>query len=459
MVVVFFTGFPRQGRRMSETRSQAIMEIIKNYIVKQNSDIPFYVADLSDVLFKCRYWKSKLPRVEPFYAVKCNTDPVLISLLVSLGVKFDCASKGEMDAVFAAGADPSDIIYAHPFKSNSFLRYAASVKVDLMTFDTDLELIKIQRVYPQARLVIRIRIPNVPAAFPLGDKFGCEVSDAKKILTFAQSLDLNVVGVSFHVGSLCEQPFAYSKAIGMAKEVFNVAEDLGYHFTLLDIGGGFPGSTGSYDTFDKMCYYINQSLEEHFPEGCGVHVIAEPGCYMSNSAYTLCTKIIGKRIRTDTEAEDSECFKKKIFYYLNDGAFGSFSEDFEKYGFHIKPLLSKSQLAGRPVHRSKLWGGTCCSSDVVVEEALLPEMDVGDHLVFDNMGAYTTVLTTSFNGFPAPLTHYVFPPQSTYKTENEKLQPFEDFCRDLGATKLKSFIKIQEYICHDDSNDDLFRKG
>ncbi|GIX92708.1 ornithine decarboxylase [Caerostris extrusa] len=132
----------------------------------------FYVADFSDVLYKCRYWKNKLPRVEPYYAVKCNSDPMLLSLLVSLGIRFDCASKGEIDAALAAGAEPSDIIiYAHPFKSNTFLRYAASsVNVDLMTFDCEQELVKIKRVFPQAR----------------------------------QS---------------CEQPFAYAKAIGMAKDL------------------------------------------------------------------------------------------------------------------------------------------------------------------------------------------------------------------------------------------------
>ena len=52
-----------------------------------------------------------------------------------------------------------------------------------------------------------------------------------------------------------------------------------------------------------MCYYINGALEEHFPEGCGVRVIAEPGCYMVNSAYNLCTKVLGKRIE-ETEARD-----------------------------------------------------------------------------------------------------------------------------------------------------------
>ncbi|CAL1298493.1 unnamed protein product [Larinioides sclopetarius] len=450
------SGNPKREMEMPKVRNQAILNVIKNCTVKDNNEIPFYVADFSDVLFKCRYWKSKLPRVQPFYAVKCNSDPMLLSLLVSLGIRFDCASKGEIDAVLAAGAEPSDVIYAHPFKSNAFLRYAAAVNVDLMTFDCEQELHKIKKIFPQARLVIRISIPDVPAAFPLSNKFGCTVKEAQKLLVMAQNLHLNVEGVSFHVGSLCEQPFAFAKAIKMAREVFDMAEDKGYHFTLLDLGGGFPGSSESLDIFDKMCYYITKALDEHFPQGCGIQVIAEPGCYITCSAFTLCCKIIGKK-KADMDPNNEGNCKQQVFYYLNDGTYGSFGYGFEKYGFCIKPFLIKSQQASRPNLRSKLWGATCCSSDCIVEDCLLPEMEVGEYILFDNMGAYTRSLVSGFNGFPMPITHYVFPPQSEYM--NDLLPSLEDYCKDLGSDKMKAFKKIQDYIMHDDSNDDHFRKG
>ncbi|XP_054711570.1 LOW QUALITY PROTEIN: ornithine decarboxylase-like [Uloborus diversus] len=454
--------YVRAEKRMSEVKSQAVNDAMKCFINKAGNDLPFYVADLSDVVFKYRYWRYKLPNVEPFYAVKCNSDPMLLRLMVSLGMHFDCASKGEIQAVLSAGAQPSDIIYAHPFKSNSFLRYAASENIDLMTFDCDQELVKIKRVFPQARLVIRIQIPDVPAGFPLSNKFGCELKHSEQLLQFAKRLGLNVVGVSFHVGSLCEQPSAFAKAIGMAREVFNTAKTLGFNFDLLDLGGGFPGASGTFDVFDKMCDYIHQGLEKHFPEGCGVRVIGEPGCYMVCSAYTLCTKVLGKKTiyeENDIEQNGSMCSKKikKYCYYMNDGVYGSFAYGFEKYGFHILPLLTPKILSKRPIVHCKMWGATCCSSDCILEDCLLPEMEVGEYIAFDNMGAYTQSLTTTFNGFPAPPTQYIFPPQA--KPKEHTLPPFEEFCRNLGPKQMKAFIKIQDYICHDDSNDDLFRKG
>lgn len=54
-----------------------------------------------------------------------------------------------------------------------------------------------------------------------------------------------MVGISFHVGSGCMDPPIYSKAIKTARKLFDYAEKVGFDFKLLDIGGGFPGDTGT----------------------------------------------------------------------------------------------------------------------------------------------------------------------------------------------------------------------
>lgn len=55
--------------------------------------------DLGMVLKRFDLWKKTLPRVEPFYAVKCNSDPILMRVLADCGAGFDCASKKEIDMV------------------------------------------------------------------------------------------------------------------------------------------------------------------------------------------------------------------------------------------------------------------------------------------------------------------------------------------------------------------------
>lgn len=84
-------------------------------------------------------------------AVKCNNDVIVIQTLVALGIGFDCASKGEIAQIMSFGVSPERIIYANPNKPVSHLKFAAKMKVDLMTVDSELELHKISKYYPSAR--------------------------------------------------------------------------------------------------------------------------------------------------------------------------------------------------------------------------------------------------------------------------------------------------------------------
>lgn len=63
------------------------------FSLSQDDRDAFYVCDLGDVLKKHLRWVRALPRVTPFYAVKCNDSRMVVSTLASLGTGFDCASK------------------------------------------------------------------------------------------------------------------------------------------------------------------------------------------------------------------------------------------------------------------------------------------------------------------------------------------------------------------------------
>jgi ornithine decarboxylase len=92
---------------------------------------------------------------------------------------------------------------------------------------------------------------------------------------------LQVVGVSFHVGSGCRDVSVYDEAIKLSRSVFDMAEkQFGFPpLTLLDIGGGFtaPCDESSSRLFRETAGVINAALDKYFPPGCGVDVISEPG--------------------------------------------------------------------------------------------------------------------------------------------------------------------------------------
>lgn len=64
-----------------------------NEVSSSDDKDAFYVADLGDIVKKHVRWHKALPRVTPFYAVKCNDSKAVVKTLAVLGAGFDCASK------------------------------------------------------------------------------------------------------------------------------------------------------------------------------------------------------------------------------------------------------------------------------------------------------------------------------------------------------------------------------
>lgn len=58
-------------------------------------------------------------------------------------------------------------------------------------------------------------------------------------------------------------------------------------------------------------------------------------------------------------------------------------------GLRHPPSLLQKPSADQPLYSSSLWGPAVDGCDPVAEGLWLPQLHVGDWLVFDNMGAYT----------------------------------------------------------------------
>ncbi|CAE6416290.1 unnamed protein product [Rhizoctonia solani] len=373
----------------------------------------FFAADLSKVLSQHERWLRCLPGVEPFYAVKCNPDPYVLRLLSALGTGFDCASHGEISQVLGLGVDPSRIIFANPCKATSFVRHAAKAGVDMMTFDNQDELFKIARAHPKAKLVVRILTDDSKSLCRLGLKFGAPLVTVPGLLAKAKELGLNVVGVSFHVGSGCFDSNAFADAVMRARAVFDMGAEVGYRFSLLDVGGGFEDGN-----FEATAQVLRDALVRYFPDRSGVRIIAEPGRFYVSGAFSLAANVIARRARAndDTNANDSseDTEQPNIMYYINDGVYGAFNcIMFDHQHVHPYVISLGKNLTG-PVDPTKVpqaacsvWGPTCDSIDCVCPMTQLPvNLVVGDWLGFRNMGAYTICAASQFNGFESSRVHY-----------------------------------------------------
>ncbi|KAJ2753820.1 Ornithine decarboxylase [Coemansia aciculifera] len=378
----------------------SVDDALQAKLAQSGAEDAFFVADLGEVYRQYAQWAKLLPRVQPFFAVKCNPDALVIKLLARLGAGFDCASKGELTQVLSEGVSSRNIIYAHPCKPASHLRYAAAQGVELMTFDNADELEKISELHQGAKAVLRILADDSSALCRLGLKFGAEPSSAAALLRTAIKLGVQVVGVSFHVGSGCKSEAAFSDAVERVRRVFDQADALGLQLSLLDVGGGFPGRNDPAGLdFDVVARVLSAAIDRHFPQDAYAHVrvIAEPGRYFVASAFSLAVNVVARR---RIEGEGAESF----MYYVNDGVYGSFNcIVFDHQSPRPRLLHSRGELldtTAAPLFKSSIWGPTCDSIDCIVPNGLLlPELRIGDWLVFDNMGAYTLCAASRFNGF------------------------------------------------------------
>ncbi|KDP36866.1 hypothetical protein JCGZ_08157 [Jatropha curcas] len=337
-------------------------------------------------------WTRALPMVRPFYAVKCNPDRALLGTLASLGSNFDCASRAEIESVLSLGVSPERIVYANPCKAESHIQYAASVGVNLTTFDSRDELDKIRKWHPLCGLLIRIKAPDDGGArCPLGPKYGALAEEVKPLLQAAQAAHLKVVGVSFHIGSGATNSRAYRGAVAAAKTVFEAASRLGMpKMNVLNIGGGFTAGL----QFDDAAVAIRSALQAYFPNEPELKIISEPGRFFAESAFTLATNIIGKRVRGELRE-----------YWINDGIYGSMNCLLYDHATVTCAPLSCASNRGNPTckglkrYSSTVFGPTCDALDTVLKGHQLPELQINDWLVFPNMGAYTVAAGSNFNGF------------------------------------------------------------
>ena len=105
-------------------------------------------------------------------------------------------------------------------------------------------------------------------------------------------------------------------------------------------------------------------------------------------------------------------------YFVNDGLYGSFNcvlYDHAQPDVRVLPPAAEAPAAGAAAvvveaaveEPCSIWGPTCDGLDCIAKEAKLPELQVGDWLYYDDMGAYTAAAGSTFNGMPLPDKHYL----------------------------------------------------
>jgi ornithine decarboxylase len=360
--------------------------------IAKGKGTPVFILDHKKIRENYREFTEALPRVQAYYAVKANSNPEIVKTLYSMGASFDVASFPEFMVVHENIKNLPEkkrqdfiwdkIIYANTIKQEETLRKLDQYK-PLVTYDNIAELYKIKKHCPHAGLVLRIRVPNTGSMVELSSKFGAHPGEAVDLILEAFKTGLIVEGISFHVGSQCNNFENYMQAIQLASSILKEAESRGHKINILDIGGGFPVKYNSkVRSFKTLARKLNAEIDRLFPKT--MEILAEPGRFMVANAATLVTKIIGKAVRDG-----------KTCYYLDDGVYHTFSGIvFDHCAYPLKAFKDGQAKV------CSVFGPTCDAFDTISVAEELPELEMGDYLYAENIGAYSIASSTYFNGFP-----------------------------------------------------------
>lgn len=384
---------------------------------------PFFMMDLSFLSKQYSRFKKSLPLITPYYAIKSNDNPILIETLHNLGCGFDCASINEILLVKSIASNtfnPDNIIFANPSKHINHIIQAKANAINTVTYDSIEELNKLKQHHPNAKLVLRIHVNDANSKVHLSEIFGAYRDTWIPLITRTIELNMNLIGICFHVGSISMEPTVFYDALKDCKELFDYCKSKGIELTLLDIGGGFPSITyeniyGNEMLFETFANEINKGLNMFFKEEITsnkIRIIAEPGRFFSSGSTYVFLKIINRKIwngvskETQDIVKEISCYKGKeknnemnINYYCNESTGLSLSsflyEDNKEMPCFIDVDVderkeNENEKENGMVIRSKLYGFSSCKVDLIIDELNIKEvLPVGTKFYFKNLGAYS----------------------------------------------------------------------
>lgn len=193
--------------------NRCLTAIIRQLLNSKQMETPTLVMDLEVISQNYQLLRTYLSKVEVYFSVKSNPDPLIMHHLLNLGASFEAASINELKQCLEVGALSSQLHFGNTIKSREAIEQAYQLEVPTFSFDAKQELDKIAAHAPGAKVIVRLKTDGIGANWGLTKKFGIDNEEAEELMVYAKELGLVPFGVSFHVGSQQSEPKAWQRAL------------------------------------------------------------------------------------------------------------------------------------------------------------------------------------------------------------------------------------------------------
>ena len=385
------------------------MEPINYGLLKKLDDMfgtPFYLMDLekyrSNINNFLAAFKKRYNRVIAGYSFKTNYVPALCKIALEEGVVAEVVSEMEYELAKRIGFER--IIFNGPIKRSAIFEKALEQGA-IINLDSEYEvemLCQYAETHSERELKVGMRIninltdENGNSTIQCGLRFGRFGFPAEIIgrnITRLRKAGVKIVSLHGHTSTSDRAVLNYKIITQHMLHVCDYYElnDLKW----FDVGGGFFGAAPEgMDLTGRPTYedYANCILDETLSNKWFLRIqptiVIEPGSSVVSNVFSYYTKVYqNKKVG-------------KVNFVMVDGTV-----------FDVKPTLHSNNLPHRVYRASEnerqylcdVVGSTCMEKDVMLKEVTMPQMNAGDYIQFNGVGAYTICLTPTFINFLAPI--------------------------------------------------------
>lgn len=328
------------------------------------------------------------------YAIKSNSNPVIIKMLSKLGAGMDASSVPEIQFAAAAGVPRDKIMFSPNFASVSELRYALDAGV-MINFDDIGQFETLSRFGVPKSISFRLNpgfgkgeFPGITLSGP-DSKFGIPESSILEAYGMAKKSGVRKFGMHMMCGSNVLEPEYFglitSQILAAAGKL---KEALGIKLDFIDIGGGFgvPYKPGESELDIGKTASI---VAKEFKAGSAKYGLGNPQIMMEPGRYLIAdtTVLLGTVNHVKSYQKIFVGTDIGMNLLLRPALYGAYHE--------IKVL---TKLGEKPSMTANVVGEVCENTDAIARDRQLPQVQKDDVIAVLNAGAYVYGMSSNYNG-------------------------------------------------------------
>lgn len=366
------------------TSSTRLESIAKEY------GTPLYIYDEAIIKSRCSLLKESFKEVpvQWMYAVKANDNPHILKIIQQSGFGFDTVSYEEVLLSLRIGQQADHIFYTENNMTDYEMKSAAEEGV-ILNIGSYSRLEQLVKSGLAKECTIRVN-PQIGdghhAKVDTGNKdskFGIRLDLIPDVVDMAAKSGVKITGLHIHIGSGIKKPENLTNAMNVLIKIGYQLPDLRH----INFGGGFPIPYREDELPFSIQDFVRQAtpiLKDEYDRRRGeIRFIFEPGRWIVAPAGLLLTRI------------NSIKDQGRISFIGTDTGFNHLLRPALYDAYHSIVNVSKSEI--EPSTKYTIAGNICESGDILAEDRLLPESNIGDLLAICDTGAYGMTMASNYN--------------------------------------------------------------